>query len=305
MDEFEQAYANATNDNTVTVQETTESQPNETTAVAESAGNSNPTDNGSAVYTDEATDKVDASTENGNQATPNEAETPEDKKRREAVERHRQNNANAQRRIRQRESRLAAKDAEIERLRKKIEKLECKGELNELEQMRLDSLNDQVEDATSEYDEEARLKAQEEYDAFNDRVAYEVGSDNANDAIEKIQKYAQYVNKNERELVKMCKTRPYGTHLLYEWCTRMEKSPTALAQWESMTTYEKSRWMSDVYQLIVKDHQPGQELKKTQPPVNVAVAQSGRGNTISQPASTDDFGTAVERQMQKLGIKKF
>lgn len=294
--EFETAFANADSANssntveTVNNVETVETQqPNEEVpqqTVTTETSNSN--------HEDPA-----------NEATETENDTPveETPSKPNDYDRHKQNNLNAQRRIRQRESRLQQKDAEIERLRQRLAKYESKENPNELDSMRIDSLREEIEDANEAYQREAVAYNEERLQAFNDQVVQDVGYQAAQTAIPMIQRWADYVNQNERELVKLMH-RPYGKHLLFEWCTRVESSPTALRQWQGMTDFEKSRKLTQLYEKVVEYHTPKQSQPQANKQPNVAVAQSGRGNTLAQPAASDDFGTALEKQMQRLGIKK-
>lgn len=263
-----------------------------------------------------APDTVPTEKEAQHEETPNEANSQNDvnaENARKQAEIHKQNNLNAQRRIRQREATLKEKDNVIARLKERLAKYESKGQLNEIESMKVESLREQIEDTEHELSQEEYAYNQERLYAFNDQVAQEIGEEEARIAVPMIQRWADYVNTRERELANMA-FRPYGKHLLYEWCTRVEKSPTALKAWESKTAYEKSRIITGLYEKIVSLHTTPQtaapnpqsaQQHSQSAPQNVAVAQSGRGNTLAQPASSDDFGTALEQQMQKLGIRKF
>lgn len=286
--EFEQAFANVENSSTGNSQEVTE-QPASTTG--------NPVTTG-----DESPATADAETPN----TTEDPQTPKNTDRvNEELRRHQQNHINAQRRINQRNNQVSRLREENERLKSRLAKYEAKQNPNEIESMKIENIREQIEDNEAEYERAVEAANEEHYQMFNYQVAQEVGNEAAQVAIPMIQRWADYVNQNERELVKMS-NRPYGKHLLYEWCTRVESSPTALRSWESKTAYEKSRILTELYQQVCNAHTP----KRTPAPAkqevkDVAVADTGRANTSSQPPAFDDFGSAVQQQMQKLGIKKF
>lgn len=310
MDEFDQAFASFDGETTTTA-------PEETSAGSTDTGNT--VDTGANEDTNNpsnAQDKVIAETPNdGANQEPNDSTKSGDEKVK--VDVHQQNHINAQRRIRQREGLVRKKDDEIRKLKERLARYESKAYPTELDSMRVDSLKEQIEDAEDEFKEQAEAYEQERLDAFNYQVAQEVGERYAEVAPILIQRWASYVNDNEPELLKLSQ-RPLGKHLLFEWCSRVEGNPKALQAWNLMSNYEKSEKLTQLYRAVVADHQPKTQAndnpannapnnpppKQTITP-NVGVAASGRGNTISQPPAEDDFGSALERKMQQLGIKKF
>lgn len=290
LEGWNEAFANATGDTTGT--DTTAGSNDTTTSATEE---STTTETATQPATEVAETKPNESV-----ATPSKPSNDV----------HRRNNENAQRRIRSKNLRLQERG--IQRLQKEKETLESKGELTELDQLRIDRLNSELGALQDSYDIEREDADYEEVMDFNHQVAEELnGFADADECCNLIQKYAPYVNQYE-PLVAELMGEKYGKHALAEWCYRVEHRPNALKSWQSMSNRAKAVALDGILKKIKEVHEGTNKMPSPQPktipnpspkPINVGVAESGRAQTSNNVPASDDFGALIEAELQKMGRK--
>ena len=190
---------------------------------------------------------------------------------------HRQNNRNAQRRIRQRNAtnkRIAELEAEIAKL---------KGKDDDYSKFRQQQLADRIGDMEA-------MSQDEQTNEFVDRATEFFGAE-TEQFMQDTYRYAEYVNNNEPDLL-LYAQRTYGPILLHEWYKRMD-NPTLRQQWMGMTRYEKNMVLHKYYteiEKIVTAYNSGklQAPPKQTQPKNVPIPGGGRQTPSTDP--TDDFG---------------
>ena len=220
-----------------------------------------------------------------------------------------QNNLNAQRRIREREEKKKRKFERIEYLRKELARLEddnkaakaiedTEGSIRS--QLRMESVNDRLDEAYSEME-------QERYDNFRSDVYEQFGGNEAaaNDAVELIGKYTPYVNKNEPLVLKMTQ-RENGYLTLTAWCKAMN-TQNFRDKWLNLLPSEKEKVLLAISGTIHKTlTAPKAAAPKAQPQAatkDVPVAKSGH-DSMTASLDDNDFGSALQ-QIRNQRMSKF
>ena len=113
--------------------------------------------------------------------------------------------------------------------------------------------------------------------------------------MQNVNRYAQYVNANEPDLLRYYQ-REYGPILLHEWMKRMD-IPQAREQWLQLTTFEKQKVLDNLYTQIAQVISRYNGSAKKQAPQNVPVPRGGRQSPSSEPS--DDFGVELGRAFNR------
>ena len=226
------------------------------------------------------------------------------------VDIHQRNNANAQRRIRarEREKSLRLQANKIQRLKDEALELRNKGELDAEDRRTLGALERDRADLEDVYRQNLEDSRYDEVEDFNREVANDLdGFYPAHQGASLIQKYARYVNEREPLLVELTRAK-YGKHALVEWCARCEKDPTMLQKWQRMNSMDKAVTLNGMLKQITALHngtykKAGQTVQppKEKPPVNVAMASTGRGSNVTSSHAEDSFGSLIEAELQRMG----
>lgn len=202
------------------------------------------------------------------------AEQPQpEQPRPEAENIHRTNWNNAQRRIRSRE----ASRRRIAELEQRLAQYE--GKTDEASKLQAQQLHDRIDDMTA-------LTDDDRWSDFSERAYSELG-DQAQQLLEQSDRYADYVNAREPDLVQYV-NRPNGMRLYKAWCDRMDQ-PELRRQWLEMTRFEKNRVLDNFYRQLNAAPKPAK--------TNVPVPVGGRDTASDQP--TDDFGIELARSFNR------
>ena len=202
------------------------------------------------------------------------AEQPQpEQPRPEAENIHRTNWNNAQRRIRSRE----ASRRRIAELEQRLAQYE--GKTDEASKLQAQQLHDRIDDMTA-------LTDDDRWSDFSERAYSELG-DKAQQLLEQSDRYADYVNAREPDLVQYV-NRPNGMRLYKAWCDRMDQ-PELRRQWLEMTRFEKNRVLDNFYRQLNAAPKPAK--------TNVPVPAGGRDTASDQP--TDDFGVELARSFNR------
>lgn len=202
------------------------------------------------------------------------AEQPQpEQPRPEAENIHRTNWNNAQRRIRSRE----ASRRRIAELEQRLAQYE--GKTDEASKLQAQQLHDRIDDMTA-------LTDDDRWSDFSERAYSELG-DQAPQLLEQSDRYADYVNAREPDLVQYV-NRPNGMRLYKAWCDRMDQ-PELRRQWLEMTRFEKNRVLDNFYRQLNAATKPAK--------TNVPVPAGGRDTASDQP--TDDFGIELARSFNR------
>lgn len=202
------------------------------------------------------------------------AEQPQpEQPRPEAENIHRTNWNNAQRRIRSRE----ASRRRIAELEQRLAQYE--GKTDEASKLQAQQLHDRIDDMTA-------LTDDDRWSDFSERAYSELG-DKAPQLLEQSDRYADYVNAREPDLVQYV-NRPNGMRLYKAWCDRMDQ-PELRRQWLEMTRFEKNRVLDNFYRQLNAAPKPAK--------TNVPVPAGGRDTASDQP--TDDFGVELARSFNR------
>ena len=202
------------------------------------------------------------------------AEQPQpEQPRPEAENIHRTNWNNAQRRIRSRE----ASRRRIAELEQRLAQYE--GKTDEASKLQAQQLHDRIDDMTA-------LTDDDRWSDFSERAYSELG-DKAPQLLEQSDRYADYVNAREPDLVQYV-NRPNGMRLYKAWCDRMDQ-PELRRQWLEMTRFEKNRVLDNFYRQLNAAPKPAK--------TNVPVPAGGRDTASDQP--TDDFGIELARSFNR------
>ena len=202
------------------------------------------------------------------------AEQPQpEQPRPEAENIHRTNWNNAQRRIRSRE----ASRRRIAELEQRLAQYE--GKTDEASKLQAQQLHDRIDDMTA-------LTDDDRWSDFSERAYSELG-DQAPQLLEQSERYADYVNAREPDLVQYV-NRPNGMRLYKAWCDRMDQ-PELRRQWLEMTRFEKNRVLDNFYRQLNAAPKPAK--------TNVPVPAGGRDTASDQP--TDDFGVELARSFNR------
>jgi hypothetical protein len=222
-------------------------------------------------------------------------------------ENQRDNNfRNMSRRIRQRES-FNRVNSRIQQLRREQKEL-------------LDTQDPQsILLAHQKGSEIENLEALQQDAAYNDwaQRAGECFGAEADAFLEQSERYGEYVNQHEPEIVSYI-DRPYGMFVYKSWMDQMNNGDFR-NRWVGLTSYEKGAVLNSIYKQILnfangaqQQPQPPVQTPATQAPVgsqpsspapaNVPVPGSGRtSNHIPSPGS---FGEALENALNKRGISR-
>lgn len=220
-------------------------------------------------------------------------------------ENQRDNNfRNMSRRIRQRESN-ARVNSRIQQLRQEQQELLATQDPQAI--ILAHQKNSEIENLQA-------LQQDAQYSEWSQRAA-ECFGDDADRFLDQSERYGEYVNKNEPELVSYI-DRPFGMFVYKSWMDQMENGDFR-NRWVGLTAYEKGAVLNTIYKQIINfangAHQQPQPPVQTpapqapagnQPsqsaPANVPVPGSGRtSNHIPSPGS---FGEALENALSKRGI---
>lgn len=202
------------------------------------------------------------------------AEQPQtEQPRPEAENIHRTNWNNAQRRIRSRE----ASRRRIAELEQRLAQYE--GKTDEASKLQAQQLHDRIDDMTA-------LTDDDRWSDFSERAYSELG-EQAQQLLEQSDRYADYVNAREPDLVQYV-NRPNGMRLYKAWCDRMDQ-PELRRQWLEMTRFEKNRVLDNFYRQLNASPKPAK--------TNVPVPAGGRDTASDQP--TDDFGVELARSFNR------
>lgn len=202
------------------------------------------------------------------------AEQPQSEQPRpEAENIHRTNWNNAQRRIRSRE----ASRRRIAELEQRLAQYE--GKTDEASKLQAQQLHDRIDDMTA-------LTDDDRWSDFSERAYSELG-EQAQQLLEQSDRYADYVNAREPDLVQYV-NRPNGMRLYKAWCDRMDQ-PELRRQWLEMTRFEKNRVLDNFYRQLNAAPKPAK--------TNVPVPAGGRDTASDQP--TDDFGVELARSFNR------
>lgn len=202
------------------------------------------------------------------------AEQPQpEQPRPEAENIHRTNWNNAQRRIRSRE----ASRRRIAELEQRLAQYE--GKTDEASRLQAQQLHDRIDDMTA-------LTDDDRWSDFSERAYSELG-EQAQQLLEQSDRYADYVNAREPDLVQYV-NRPNGMRLYKAWCDRMDQ-PELRRQWLEMTRFEKNRVLDNFYRQLNAAPKPAK--------TNVPVPAGGRDTASDQP--TDDFGIELARSFNR------
>lgn len=165
----------------------------------------------------------------------------------------------------------------------------------------------------SEIENLMALKQDADYDAWSQRA--EQCFKNPQEFLDQSERYGEYVNKHEPELVSYI-DRPYGMYVYKSWMDQMDNGDFR-DRWVGLTSFEKGAVLNTIYNQIINFANGAQQQPQTpvqtpvqqvptgnQPsqsaPANVPVPGSGRtSNHIPSPGS---FGEAFENALNKRGI---
>lgn len=219
-------------------------------------------------------------------------------------ENQRDNNfRNMSRRIRQRES-FNRVNSRIQQLRKEQQELLATQDPQSI--ILAHQKNSEIENLQA-------LQQDAQYSEWSQRAA-ECFGDNADLFLDQSERYGEYVNSNEPELVSYI-DRPYGMFVYKSWMDQMDNGDFR-NRWVGLTAYEKGAVLNTIYKQILNfangkqqsqpqvqtpaPAQPAGNPPAPQAPANVPVPGSGRtSNHIPSPGS---FGEAFENALNKRGI---
>ena len=220
-------------------------------------------------------------------------------------ENQRDNNfRNMSRRIRQRES-FNRVNSRIQQLRREQKEL-------------LDTQDPQsILLAHQKGSEIENLEALQQDAAYNDwaQRAGECFGAGADAFLEQSERFGEYVNNNEPEIVSYI-DRPYGMFVYKSWMDQMANGDFR-NRWVGLTAYEKGAVLNTIYKQIINFANGAQQ--QPQPPVQTPAPQAPAGNQPSQSApanvpvpgsgrtsnqipSPGSFGEALENALNKRGI---
>jgi hypothetical protein len=166
----------------------------------------------------------------------------------------------------------------------------------------------------SEIENLQALQQDAQYSEWSQRAAECFGND-ADRFLDQSERYGEYVNKNEPELVSYI-DRPFGMFVYKSWMDQMENGDFR-NRWVGLTAYEKGAVLNTIYKQIINFANGTQQ--QPQPPVQTPAPQSPAGNQPSNPAPADvpvpgsgrtsnhipspgSFGEALENALNKRGI---
>lgn len=192
-----------------------------------------------------------------------------------------QNWSNGQRRINQRQS----LKARVRFLEEKLKQYE--GKDDDYSKFQADNLQERIADMRA-------MDTDAEVNELYDRAEPWFG-ENTQQFMQNVNRYAQYVNANEPDLLRYYQ-REYGPILLHEWMKRMD-IPQAREQWLQLTTFEKQKVLDNLYTQIAQVITRYNGSAKKQTSRNVPVPSGGRQSPSSEPS--DDFGVELGRAFNR------
>lgn len=158
---------------------------------------------------------------------------------------------------------------------------EYEGKDDEFSKAKLARLNDRIEDLRTVSDDGDAAE-------FENEVYDELGPEMGRSLMRQTERYAEYVNRNEPELLKLSARRG-GKVLLHEWCKRMDV-PELREEWMGMTSYEKGEVLSKFFKQINSALSGNTVGGKARP--EAPVPGSGRDGGSGAPAN--DFAAQLE-----------
>jgi hypothetical protein len=170
----------------------------------------------------------------------------------------------------------------------------------------------------SEIENLQALQQDAQYSEWSQRAAECFGND-ADRFLDQSERYGEYVNKNEPELVSYI-DRPFGMFVYKSWMDQMENGDFR-NRWVGLTAYEKGAVLNTIYKQIINFANGTQQQSQSQPQVQVGTQQAPAGNQPSNPApanvpvpgsgrtsnqipSPGSFGEALENALNKRGISR-
>lgn len=224
-------------------------------------------------------------------------------------ENQRDNNfRNMSRRIRQRESN-ARVNSRIQQLRQEQQELLATQDPQAI--ILAHQKNSEIENLQA-------LQQDAQYSEWSQRAAECFGND-ADRFLDQSERYGEYVNKNEPELVSYI-DRPFGMFVYKSWMDQMENGDFR-NRWVGLTAYEKGAIFNTIYKQIINFANGAQQQTpvQTQASMQNPAAQAPAGNQPSSPApanvpvpgsgrtsnhipSPGSFGEALENAFNKRGI---
>ena len=221
------------------------------------------------------------------QTTPAEQDVTQQQPQGGEDDRHQQNWNNGRRRIQQRQG-LKARIRDLETRLAQYE-----GKTDDYSRFQHDNLQERLADMQA-------MEAENQAAAFEERASQWLGEDTPK-FMQDTYRYAEYVNANEPDLLKMS-AREYGPILLHEWYKRMDNQQLR-AQWFQMTQFEKGQVLNNLYNQI---SQVVQQARSGQPqgmpqvkPQNNNVPVPRGGRQTAAAADPDDFSQAFNEAMQR------
>lgn len=166
----------------------------------------------------------------------------------------------------------------------------------------------------SEIENLQALQQDVQYSEWSQRAAECFGND-ADGFLDQSERYGEYVNQHEPELVSYI-DRPYGMFVYKSWMDQMDNGDFR-NRWVGLTAYEKGAVLNTIYKQILNfanGAQPQPQVQTPAPqapagnqpapqaPANVPVPGSGR--TSNQIPSPGSFGEAFENALNKRGISR-
>lgn len=228
-------------------------------------------------------------------------------------ENQRDNNfRNMSRRIRQRESN-ARVNSRIQQLRQEQQELLATQDPQAI--ILAHQKNSEIENLQA-------LQQDAQYSEWSQRAAECFGND-ADRFLDQSERYGEYVNKNEPEVVRYI-DRPFGMFVYKSWMDQMENGDFR-NRWVGLTAYEKGAVLNTIYKQIINFAKGTQQQSQSQPQVQAGTQQAPAGNQPSQSApanvpnvpvpgsgrtsnhipSPGSFGEALENALNKRGINNF
>lgn len=226
-------------------------------------------------------------------------------------ENQRDNNyRNMSRRIRQRDSN-ARVNARIQQLRQEQQELLATQDPQSI--ILAHQKNSEIENLQA-------LQQDAQYSEWSQRAA-ECFGEGADSFLDQSERYGEYVNKNEPEIVSYI-DRPYGLFVYKSWMDQMDNGDFR-SRWVGLTAFEKGAVLNTIYKQILNfangagakppeqsaqtvqtsgQKAPAGNQSSQQTPPNVPIPGSGRDSNIIP--SPGNFGEALDNALAKRGISR-
>lgn len=226
-------------------------------------------------------------------------------------ENQRDNNyRNMSRRIRQRDSN-ARVNARIQQLRQEQQELLATQDPQSI--ILAHQKNSEIENLQA-------LQQDAQYSEWSQRAA-ECFGEGADSFLDQSERYGEYVNKNEPEIVSYI-DRPYGLFVYKSWMDQMDNGDFR-NRWVGLTAFEKGAVLNTIYKQILNfangagakppeqsvqtvqtqgQKAPAGNQSSQQTPPNVPIPGSGRDSNIIP--SPGNFGEALDNALAKRGISR-